>query len=164
MGLAHASAIQGHNPILAAKALAADRAEETRAIPTAVVPPGQESSFVRIEETVVAAMPRWALRKRRALEVALHGASTEAHLLRDGVQRPSLLMICPDLVIVGPPLGPPLAGQACRCSGRLWRGERHRGWLEGYPRTGRIVHRRGRGEAWGIDPRQLGRVGGEYLG
>jgi hypothetical protein len=39
-----------------------------RAIPTPAVPPGQEDGFVRIEEASVAAMPRLALGKRRALE------------------------------------------------------------------------------------------------
>jgi hypothetical protein len=34
----------------------------------------------------------------------------------------------------------------------------------GYRRTGRIVHRRGRGDALGIDTRQLGSMRGEYLG
>jgi hypothetical protein len=105
--------------------------------------------------------PGWP--ERRALQIPLYGAPTEAHLLRDGVQRPPLLMIPPDLVIVGPPLGPPLAGQSCRRGGRLWRGERHRGWLRGCCRTGRIVHRCGR-DVWGIDPRQLRSVGGEHLG
>jgi hypothetical protein len=61
-------------------------------------------------------------------------------------------------------LGPPLAGQACRCGGRLGRGERHRDWLWGYCRTGRIVHWRGRGDVWGINTRQQGSVGGEHLG
>ena len=54
-------------------------------------------------------MPRLALGERRALEIALHGAPTEPDLLRDGVQRPPLPMVRPDLLIVGPPLGPPLA-------------------------------------------------------
>ena len=124
MGLAHASDIESHNAILTLKALAADRPEEMRAIPTAAIPSGQEGSFVRIEEAAATAMSWLALGERRALEVALHGAPTEAHLLRDRVQRPPLLMIPPDLVILGPPLGPPLAGQAYRCGGRLRRGRR----------------------------------------
>jgi hypothetical protein len=61
LGLAHASDIQGHNPILAPKTMAADRPEEMRAMATAIVPPCQESRFVRIEETAVTAMPRLAL-------------------------------------------------------------------------------------------------------
>jgi hypothetical protein len=115
--LAHASDVQRDNAILALKALAADRPEEMPAIPTPAIPASQEHGFVRIGNAAVAAMPRLALRKRRALEIALHGAPTEAHLLRDGVQRSPLLMIRPDLVIMGPPSGTPLAGQSCRCGG-----------------------------------------------
>jgi hypothetical protein len=68
LGLAHASDIQGHNPILAPKALATDHTEEMRAIATPTIPPGQEGHFVGIKEATVAAMSRLALRKRRALE------------------------------------------------------------------------------------------------
>ena len=152
MGLAPASAIEGHHPILALKALATDHAEEMRAIATPTIPPGQEGGVVRSEHAVVAAMPRLALRKRRALEVARHGGPTEAHLRCDGVQRLPLPMIRPDLVRVGPPLGTPLTGQPCRRRGRLLRCEPHRGGLRGCRRTGRIVHRHGRG-AVGMDPR-----------
>jgi hypothetical protein len=95
------------------------------AIPTAAIPSSQQHGFVRIENAAVTAMPRRPLGERRALEVTLHGASTEAHLLGHGVQCPPPLMIRPDLVVVGPPLGPPLARQACRRGGRLGRGERH---------------------------------------
>ena len=91
MGLAHASDVQGHNAILASKALTTNCTKEMRAIPTPAVPTGQEDSFIRIEKTAVAAMPRLALGKRRALEIALHGAPTDAHLLRDGIQGPPLL-------------------------------------------------------------------------
>jgi hypothetical protein len=119
LGLAHASDIEGHDAILTLKTLATDRPEEMRAVPTPVIPTSQEHGFIRIEETAVTAMPRLALGKCRGLEIALHGAPTETHLLRDGVQRPTLLMRPPDLVIVGPPLGTPLAGQSCRRGGRL---------------------------------------------
>jgi hypothetical protein len=117
--LAHASDIQGHNTVLAPKTLATDGPEEMRAIPTPIVPPGQEGRFVRIEEAAVAAMPRLALGKCRALKIPLDGAPTEPHLLGDGVQSPPLLVISPDLVILGPPLGTPLASQSCRRGGRL---------------------------------------------
>src|SRR5262249_50770883 len=105
LGLAHASDIERHNPILTLKALATDGPEEMGAIATPAVPPGEEGGFVGIQNTAVAAMPRLALRKRRALEVPLHGAPTEPDLVRDGVQRPALPMGGPDLVIVGPPVG-----------------------------------------------------------
>ena len=119
MGLAHTSDIERHNPVLAPKPLAANRPEEMRAIATPTLPSSEEGGFIGIEEAAVAAMSRLALRKCGALEVALHGAPTQAHLLRDGVQRPPLLMIRPDLVIMRPPLGPPLASQACRRGRRL---------------------------------------------
>ena len=111
------------------------------AIPTPAVPPGQEGGFVRIEEAAVAAMPRLALGKRRALEVALHGAPTEPDLLRDGIQRPALLMVGPDLLVVGPPAGP-AAGGASRaaavddCGGASGT----EAGLGGCRRTGGIVH------------------------
>jgi hypothetical protein len=154
--LAHASDLQGHHTILAPKALATDGPEEMRAITTPAVPPGQEGGFVRIKEAAVAAMPRRALGKRRALEVALHGVPTEANLRRHGVQRPTLRMLRPDLVIMGPPSGAPLAGPSGRCGGRLGRGERDRGGLGSGRRTGRIVHRRRRTGRRRIAERQLG--------
>ena len=161
--LTHAPDIQRHNAILALKALATDGPEEMGAIPAPAVPPGQEGRFVRIEEAAVAGIHRLALGKRGALQIALHGAPTEADLRRNGVQGPPLLMMRPDLVILGPPSGPPLAGQACCGGGRLRRGEQHRRWLGGCRQTGRIVHRHGRG-ALGIGLRQLGSMGGEHLG
>ncbi len=88
-----------------------------RAIPTPTIPPGQESGFVRIEETAVAAMPRLALGKRRALEVALHGAPTEPDLIGNRIQGPALSMVHPDLLVVGHPLGPPRGGEGRRPSG-----------------------------------------------
>jgi hypothetical protein len=108
--LAHAPDIQGHHARLAPNALATDGPEARRAIPTATIPPGQEGRLVRIEEAAVAAMPGLALGKRRALQIPRHGAPTEAHRRRDGVQRPPLLMRRPDLVLLGPPSGAPLAG------------------------------------------------------
>ena len=73
-------------------------------------------------------------------------------------------MIPPDLVILGPPLSPSLAGQS-RCHGRrLGWGERYRGGLGGARRTARIMHRRGRGDAWGMDPRQLRSMCRKHLG
>src|SRR5262249_61268662 len=71
--LAHASDIQRDNPILAPKPLVADRPEEMPAIPTAVVPPGQEGRFVGIEEAAATVMPRLPLRERRALQIPLYG-------------------------------------------------------------------------------------------
>jgi hypothetical protein len=68
LGLAHASDIESHTAILTLKALAADGSEERRAIATAAMPSGQEGGFVRIEEPAVAAMPRLALGKWRALK------------------------------------------------------------------------------------------------
>ena len=50
-----------HNPVLASNPLAADRPEAVLAMPTAVVPAGQEGRCVGIQEPEVAAMPRWAL-------------------------------------------------------------------------------------------------------
>jgi hypothetical protein len=115
--LPHTSDIQGHNPVLTPKALAADHAEEMRAMATPAIPPSQEGGFVGSKEAAVAAMPRLALGKHGALEIPLDGAPTEPHLRRNGVQRPALPMRRPGLVIVGPPSGPPLAGQACRRGG-----------------------------------------------
>jgi hypothetical protein len=110
LGLAHASDIQRHNAILALKALAADRPEEVPAVPTAIVPPGQEGGFVRIEEAAAAAIPRWALGERGALEIPLHGAATAPDLLGNGIQRPALPMIAPALLVDGQPLRPPRSG------------------------------------------------------
>ena len=110
MGLAHAPDRQSDDALLTPKALAADGPEAMPAMATAVVPPGQEGGFVGIAEAMAAAMPWLAFRKCRALEVALHGAPTEAHLLRDGVQRPPLLMIRPDLGRRGPTAGSAAGG------------------------------------------------------
>jgi hypothetical protein len=63
-------------------------------------------------------MPGLPLRKRRVIEIPLHGAPTEADLLRDGIEGPPLLPIPPDLLILSPAAGPALAGQAYRRSGR----------------------------------------------
>ena len=73
-------------------------------------------------------------------------------------------MIRPDLVIMSPPSGAPLAGQACRGGGRLGWSERHRGWLGGCRWTGRIVHWCVVGHGLGRELRQCGRVGGKHLG
>jgi hypothetical protein len=162
--LTQAPDIQGHHPIVAPKALATDGPEEMRAIPTAAVPPGQEGRLVRVEEAVVAARARWALGERRALEVPPHGTPTEACGLRDGVQRPPLRMIGPDLMIMGPPSGPSLAGQACRRGGRLGRGEWHRGEAGAGGRVGGVVQRRGHGAALGIDPRELWGLSPAHVG
>jgi hypothetical protein len=164
LGLVHTPDIQGHNAVLALKPLAADRPEEMGAIPTPAVPPGQESRFVRIEEAAVAGMHRLALGTRRALEVPLHRAPTEADLRGDGIEGPSLLMGSPDLLVVRSALGAPLAGQSCRRGGRRWRGERHRGGAGVGGRGGRVVQRRGHGDALGMDPRQLRSVGPEHVG
>jgi hypothetical protein len=93
----------------------------------------------------------------------LHGAPTEANLRRDGIQGPPLRMRRPDLVIMGPPPGAPLAGQSCRRAGRRLGGNRDGGLRGGYRNTGGIMQRRGRGCALGIDARQLGSLGGEHL-
>jgi hypothetical protein len=162
--LAHASDIESHHAIhaiLAPKALAADHPEEMCTIPTPVIPPSQESGFVRIETTAVAAMVRLALGKRRALEVPLHGAPTDADPVGNRIEGPSLLMLCPHLLVVRPPPGAPLVGQSSRRGGRLWRGERDRGWLGSCRRTGRIVHRRRRMGMLRSDERQLGGVSPE---
>jgi hypothetical protein len=110
---------------LTPKPLAADRAEQVRPVPTLVVPAGQENGFIGIKETPITIMPGLPFGKRRALEIALHGAPTDANLLRDGIQGPALLMRRPDLVIMGPPPGAPLA--------RLSRGDRV--WMRGEPRS-----------------------------
>ncbi len=86
MGVAHASDIERHNPILALKTLAANRPEEVPAIPTPTIPPSQEGRVVRVEEAAVTTMPRLALGERRALEVPPHGTPTEPDLVRDRVQ------------------------------------------------------------------------------
>jgi hypothetical protein len=162
--LAEPPDIEGDDAVPALKALAFNRAKEVRAVPTPMVPAVQEHGFIGIKEAPITVMPGLPLGKRWVLEIALHGAPTEAHLLRDGVQRPAPAMLRPDLVIVGPPSRPPLAGQARRRGGRRLRGERHRGWRWGCCRTGRIVHRCGGGHALGLERRQFGRVGGEDLG
>ncbi len=145
MGLAHASDIQSHNTILALKTLAADRPEEMPAIATAVVPPGQEGRFVRIEETAAAAMSRLALGECRILEVALHGAATEPDLVRNGIEGPALPMLRPDLLVAGHPLRPPRGGERRRPCGRLLRRERHGGEAGAGGRVGGIMQRRGHG-------------------
>jgi hypothetical protein len=101
LGLAHASDIQGHNAILASKAVAADGPEEMRTIPTPAIPTSQGGGFVRIEEAAVAAMQRLALGKRRVLEIALHGAPTEPDPMRNGIEGPALPMVHPDLLVAG---------------------------------------------------------------
>jgi hypothetical protein len=99
--------------------------------------------------------------------VPRHGAPTEAHLLRHGVQRPPRLLRRPALVIMGPPSGAPRAGQACRRRGRLWRGERDRGGRGSCRRPGRLVHRRRRTGLLGSEARSLGGVcpadGGQHV-
>jgi hypothetical protein len=117
-----------------------------------------------IETAPIAVMSGLTLRKRRAPEIPLHGAPTDANLVCNRVQGPAPPMICPHLLVVGPPSGAPLAGQSCRRGGRLLRCGRHGGLLWGCGRIDRIVHRRGRGGALGIDTRQLGSLCGEYVG
>jgi hypothetical protein len=68
LGLAHAPDLQGHHAILATKALAADRAEAGRPMPTAAVPTCQAQGFRGIKTAVIAVRPRLALGKGRALE------------------------------------------------------------------------------------------------
>ena len=164
MGLAHASDIESHNPILALKPLVADRPEEMPAIPTPTIPPSQEGGFVRVEEAAVTTMPRWALGERRALEVPPHGTPTAPDLVRDRVQRPALPMVAPDLLVGGHPLGPPGGGEGyCPC-----------GWLRGRERHGGkggdgggvcgIVHGRRRTGMLGSDACQLRGVSSEHVG
>jgi hypothetical protein len=155
LGLAHASDIQGHNPILTPKTLAADGSEEMRAIPTPAVPPGQEGGFVRIEQAAVAAIPRLVLGERWALEVALHGAPTEPDLVRNRIQGPALPMGRPDLLVLGHPLGPPRGGEGRDPCGRLRGGERHGGEVRDRCSVFGIVHGRRRTGVLGIDQRQL---------
>jgi hypothetical protein len=164
LGLAHASDIKSHNPLLAPKPLAADRPEQTPAIATAVVPPGQEGRFVWVEETAATAMSRLALGERRALEVAPHGAATEPDLVRDRVQRPALPMVAPDLLVGGHPLGPPGGGDGQRPYGGLWGCERYGGEARGIGRVCRIVHGRRHTGVLGMDARQLRGVGPEHVG
>jgi hypothetical protein len=127
LGLAHAPDLEGDKAILAPQPLATDHTKEMRAIPTPAVPPGQEDGLVRIEATAVAAMPRLALRKRRALEIALHGAPAEPDLVRHRIQGPALPMGAPDLLIAGHPRGPPRRGKGHRPCGRRRGRERHGG-------------------------------------
>jgi hypothetical protein len=81
-------------------------------VSTPLIPAGQEEGFIRIQDTPIPVIPGRPFGKGRVLEIALHRASTEAHLLRDGIEGPPLLMISPDLVILGPAAGPSLASQA----------------------------------------------------
>lgn len=108
--LAHVSDIERHNAILAPKALAADHPDAMGTIPTPVIPPGQESGFVRIEKTVVAAMSGLAIGERRALAGPLPSAPTDDDPVGNRLGSPALLMIGPHLLVVRPPPGPPLAG------------------------------------------------------
>jgi hypothetical protein len=109
--------IEGDDAIPALKALAFDRAKEVRAVPTPVVPGGQESGFIGIKAAPIAIRSRLPLGKRGALEVPLHRAPTDTDALGDRIEGPALLMIGPHLLVVGPPPGAPLAGQACRGGG-----------------------------------------------
>jgi hypothetical protein len=164
LGLAHAPDIQGYDAILAPKALAADRPEEMRAIPTPAIPPGQEGRFVRIEETAVAAMPRLALGKRRAPEIPLHGAPTEPDLSGNRIQGPALPMVRPDLLVASDPLYPPRGGAGhCPCGWLLGR-EQHGGATGGRGWAGGIVHGCWCRDVLGIDARQLWGVGPEDVG
>jgi hypothetical protein len=109
--------VRGDHAGLTPKPVAADRVEQVRPVPTLMVPAGQEHGFIGIKATPITIMPGLACGERRVLERPRHGAPTAADLLRDGVQGPVLLMIRPNLVIMGPPPGAPLAGQSCRHAG-----------------------------------------------
>jgi hypothetical protein len=164
LGLAPAPDIDGHHAILAPKAVAADRAEEMRPMPTPAVPTRQEDGFVGIEEAPVAVMPRLALGKCGGLEIPLDRAPTEFKVVRPRVQGPALPMRRPDLLVAGHPLGTPTGGEGRRPCGRRRRRERHGRDTRGCGWAGRIVHGRWGREALGIDARQLGGVGSEHVG
>jgi hypothetical protein len=129
---------------------------------TPTIPAGQEGGLIRVQEAAVTALPRWARGKRRALEVARHGAPTEPDLIGNSIEGPALLMRRPPLVIEGPPSRPPLARQSCCRGGRLG-GERPRGGLGGARWTGQIVHWCRVGPALGLALHPCGRAGGEDL-
>jgi hypothetical protein len=101
------------------------------AIATAIVPPGQEGRFVRLEEAAATTMPRLTLRKRRALEVPPHGTPTEPDLVRDRIQRPLLPMDGPDLLAGRHPLDPTRGGEGHGPGGGLWGREWHGGQARG---------------------------------
>jgi hypothetical protein len=101
---------QRDNAIPALKALVLHHTKQMRAIPTPLMPTGQEEGFIGIQDTPSTIMPGRPFRKRRVVEIPLYRAATAAYLLRDGIEGPSLPMIPPDLMILDPAAGPSLAG------------------------------------------------------
>jgi hypothetical protein len=77
--------VQGDHAVPALKALAFNHAKQVRTVPTPVVPAGQKHGLIGIKTAPIAIMPGLPFGKRRVLEIPLHGASTDAHLLRHGV-------------------------------------------------------------------------------
>jgi hypothetical protein len=127
-------------------------------------PPARRVALDGARRLRPAAVPRWALRKGRALELPRHGAPPAPARGRHGLQGPARPMAHPDLRVVGPSPGPPSGGEGrgpCgRRRGRAWhRGEaRNRGGVCG------IVHGRRRTGRPGTDTRPLGGIGPEDAG
>jgi hypothetical protein len=110
------------------------------AVPTPLVPAGQEKGFIGIKDTPITIMPWLPFGKRGTLEVPLHRAPTDADPVCDRIEGPSLLMTGPHLLVVGPPPGAPLAGQSCRRCGR-WLGGNQDGRLRWGDRNTVVLHR-----------------------
>jgi hypothetical protein len=114
-----------------------------RAVPSPVVPAGQENGFIRTKDAPITITPWLPFGKRRALEIPLHGTSAAANLMRDGVQGPTPLMLRPYLLVMDPPLRTPILGQSCSRGGRLMGGTQDGEPRWGYSNTGWLMQRRG---------------------
>jgi hypothetical protein len=90
------------------------------------IPALEERSFVGLQQAAAAVTPPVATHKGGGLEISLHGARTDPHLLGDGGDRPALAVQGPDLLIHTLPARLALGGALLGRCGRLCRGHGYR--------------------------------------
>lgn len=128
MGLTQTAGIGGHEGIAAGIAAWFEIPKQLCGGAAACIPALEERGFVGIQQAAAAVTPPLAPHKGGGLEIPLHGARTDPHVLGNREHGPPLVVQGPDLLIHTLPARLALGGALLGRRGRVcrWHGHRDR--------------------------------------